>query len=105
MSQNKEEGKAEEKETEPVLKCPHCDQFIIIEKINCGIFRHGIFKGTGQQIDPHASKASCDSFVQNRLIYGCGKPFQIGRKKNSTNDNQRHNQETFTFYTEKCDYI
>jgi len=28
--------------TEPILECPHCKEFIIIEKINCGIFRHGV---------------------------------------------------------------
>ena len=27
---------------EPIFKCPHCEEYIIIEKLNCGIFRHGI---------------------------------------------------------------
>ena len=26
----------------PILLCPHCQEYIIIEKINCGIFRHGV---------------------------------------------------------------
>lgn len=26
---------------EPILKCPHCEEYII-EKLNCGIFRYGI---------------------------------------------------------------
>ena len=41
---------------EPILKCPHCNDFIIIEKLNCGIFRHGVSKVTGQQIAPHLDK-------------------------------------------------
>lgn len=62
---------------EPIIKCPHCDEFIIIEKINCGIFRHGILKKNGKQIDPHASKEECDYYIRENKIYGCGKPFRI----------------------------
>ena len=62
---------------EPVLKCPHCNEFIIIEKLNCGIFRHGILISNGQQINPHESKQMCEYFSHRKLIYGCGKPFQI----------------------------
>jgi len=29
-------------EVQPVLKCPHCNEYVIIEKINCAIFRHGV---------------------------------------------------------------
>ena len=68
------EGKPQE---EPVLKCPHWDEFIIIEKLNCGIFRHGILISNGQQISPHETKQMCDYFSNRNLIYGCGKPFQI----------------------------
>ena len=62
---------------EPIVICPNCNEFIIIEKLNCGIFRHGIIKETGKQIDPHLDKAKCDEFKKNDLIYGCSKPFQI----------------------------
>ena len=41
---------------EPIITCPNCNEFIIVEKLNCGIFRHGILKETGKQIDPHLSK-------------------------------------------------
>jgi hypothetical protein len=60
-----------------IINCPHCSEFIIIEKINCGIFRHGVFKETGNQIDPHLNKKECDNLLNNNLIFGCGKPFQI----------------------------
>ena len=63
--------------TEPVLICPNCNESFIMEKLNCGIFRHGILKENGKQIDPHASKVLCDYYVRENKIYGCGKPFQV----------------------------
>ena len=77
---------------EPILTCPHCSEYIIIEKINCGIFRHGVLKKNGKQIDPHSSKENCDYYIRENKIYGCGKPFRI-----SINDNK--------FSTEICEYI
>ena len=60
-----------------VICCPHCQDPIVIEKLNCCIFRHGTLIVSGKQIDPHASKELCDFFVEKNKIYGCGKPFQI----------------------------
>jgi len=77
---------------EPILICPHCDEFLIIKKLNCGIFRHGIFKHNFKQINPHLSKIECDKLFNNNLIYGCGKPFQILIENNIWN-------------ITKCDYI
>jgi hypothetical protein len=77
---------------EPILTCPHCNEFIIIEQINCGIFRHAILKSNNMQINPHASKEECDNFINNHLIYGCGKPFRII-------------QENDKFIIEICEYI
>ena len=62
---------------EPIVKCPHCNEFIIIEKVNCGIFRHGIIKSTLKQMEPHLPKDKCDHLKEGDLIFGCGKPFQI----------------------------
>ncbi len=61
--------------------CPHCNGSVVIEEMNCAIFRHGIFKTTGKQIPPHASKEECDKWVQKDEIYGCGKPFKVVEKK------------------------
>ena len=71
-------------------KCPHCGIDILIydEEINCNVFRCGLLKANLEQIPPHATKAECDFFVANKLIYGCGKPFQL------VNGN-----------LEQCDYI
>ena len=58
-----------------IVKCPNCKEPVIIEKINCGIFRHGIRKADGKPMDPHAPKDVCDRLIKDNAIYGCGKPF------------------------------
>ena len=63
--------------TDIIVVCPHCKEQLIIEKINCGIFRHGVIKKSGKYINPHASKKTCDKLVKKDLVYGCAKPFQI----------------------------
>jgi ribosomal protein L32 len=60
-----------------VVKCPNCGELVLIEEINCAIFRHGVLKKTGEQINPHSSKEECDKYFNRGLIYGCGKPFNI----------------------------
>jgi len=59
-----------------IINCPHCDQMIYVEELNCKIFRCGIFKDTYTQIPQHASEKECDKFVSDG-IYGCGKPFLL----------------------------
>jgi hypothetical protein len=75
-----------------IVQCPHCNNYILIEKLNCKIFRHGILKKNGIQINPHASKNVCDSYVNNNEIYGCGKPFLLIEENN-------------TYIAKICDYI
>lgn len=60
-----------------IVLCPHCKTWILIDQLNCCIFRHGVYKSNGNQLNPHASKTECDYAVSNDLIYGCGKPFKI----------------------------
>lgn len=67
MSENKE----------LIVLCPHCKEFIIIQELNCCIFRHGILKNTGEQIDPHTNKEECETLKKKDLLFGCGKPFKI----------------------------
>jgi hypothetical protein len=63
--------------TEPyIIQCPYCEEYVFIEELNCRIFRHACFKN-GEPIPPHASKEECDRFIQQGLVYGCAKPFQI----------------------------
>ena len=84
--------------TDLVVICPHCQEPVLIEKLNCCIFRHGIFKKNREQINAHASKDLCDFYIQNDLILGCGKPFQIILNVNSKNDDNK-------FIAIICDYI
>jgi len=60
-----------------IVICPHCKAPIIIQKVNCGIFRHGVLKQTGKQMKPHLDKVTCEQLFNNNMIYGCGKPFKI----------------------------
>ena len=64
--------------------CPHCDIMIEVIELNCCIFRCGIYKSNGKQIDPHLSKDNCDKLVLNKEIYGCGKPFKVVKKEDGT---------------------
>jgi hypothetical protein len=77
---------------EPIITCPHCKEAIIMAKLNCAVFRHGILKRNMKQINPHTKKEKCDALFRANLIYGCGKPFRV-----IVNDN--------TYDTEICDYI
>lgn len=60
-----------------IINCPHCNIPVLISKLNCRIFRHGVFIENREQINPHSSQQLCDEYVKNKLIYGCGKPFRI----------------------------
>lgn len=60
-----------------MMKCPHCNEDIIIDKINCGIFRHAWFKNNFEQVNSHLSEKDCDELIKNKLVYGCCKPFKV----------------------------
>jgi len=59
------------------VECPHCTQLIEILELKCRIFRCGVYKTNFKQIDQHLSKLECTRLFDEKLIYGCGKPFQI----------------------------
>jgi hypothetical protein len=60
-----------------IVMCPHCNDFILIEELNCCIFRHGVFIKNNKQMDQHASEELCNYYIKKKKIYGCGKPYQI----------------------------
>jgi hypothetical protein len=64
---------------ELTVTCPHCQAYVVIEAINCGVFRHGMFILSGTQMPPHASQSECEAHILNKTIYGCGKPFCVQR--------------------------
>ena len=82
----------EEIDQDIIVFCPHCKEPILIEKLNCCIFRHGTMRSNGQQINPHAIKELCDYYIEKNMINGCGKPFQIIKNNNE-------------FVAIICDYI
>ena len=83
----------EEINREIILVCPHCKDPIIIEKLNCAIFRHGTDRETGQQIHPHLPKEDCMRLIAEKKIYGCGLPFRIMQNKDGN------------YRTVECDFI
>lgn len=84
--------------TNLVVECPHCKDPVLIEKLNCCIFRHGVLIQNGKQIDAHAPKKLCDFYIKKQLILGCGKPFQVIPNVNSKDDDDK-------FIAIICDYI
>ena len=50
-----------------LIICPHCNKYIEIIEINCGIFRHGTYKSNNEQIDPHLKKEECDNLRKTLL--------------------------------------
>lgn len=74
------------------VECPHCNGTIIIEELNCRIFRHAVLKENFTQINPHAPKEECENYIEKNLIYGCGKPFIVIFRDNK-------------YISEICDYI
>jgi len=72
--------------------CPHCKLYVMIQEINCAIFRHGVMKKNNNQMNPHLSKEECDRYVKEDLIIGCGKPFRLILEKDE-------------YIAEICDYI
>ena len=74
-----------------IISCPHCNHSVLIynNELNCRIFRHAVYKQTGEQVNPHLDQQSCENLSKNDLVYGCCKPFRI------TGENK----------AEICDYI
>lgn len=60
---------------EKYLECPHCGIMIEIVAVNCGIFRCGVYRDTGQQIHPHLPEPEA------LPIWGCSKPFKLHNGK------------------------
>lgn len=79
-----------------LFECPHCNAMIQVMKdeVNCSIFRHGILKSNGQQINPHSPKDYCEDLIKLELANGCCMPFRL--LKGSTDLYE---------YVEICDWI
>jgi len=62
-----------------VFACPQCGGTVVVQRseVNCKIFRHGVFRATGEPVPPHASEAECSEWTKTESIWGCGKPFHL----------------------------
>ena len=62
-----------------IVTCPYSDCNIGIEiiEVNCAIFRCGVYKHNGQQIEPHLPKEDCDQLKHDDKIWGCGRPSKL----------------------------
>ena len=61
------------------FECPHCGGTVQVMKneVNCTIFRHGTYRTTGAQMNPHTPEPECTRLAANHEINGCGKPFRV----------------------------
>jgi hypothetical protein len=57
------------------VRCPYCHIDIEILEVNCGIFRCGIFKDTGEQLPSHLSEEGCE--LAKPFVWGCTRPFML----------------------------
>ena len=92
ITQNQNQNQKQIPNSNFTIRCPHCEEYIIIEQVNCAIFRHGVLKSNLSQINPHLPKSECVKLKDLDLIYGCGKPFKIIVKDEE-------------WISEECDYI
>ncbi len=106
--------------TDFIVTCPHCSEYIWIEQINCGIFRHAAYIANNEAIPPHTSREECMRLLENNLVQGCAGPFRLvlTEKKiksenketdgssNSGNDNSDVDEKVIiTYDAVVCDYI
>ena len=62
-----------------IVNCPYCNESIIIyrNETNCRIFRHAVFRASGDPVNPHLSQEDCERLVASGEVYGCCKPFRL----------------------------
>jgi hypothetical protein len=55
-----------------VYQCPHCLTDVVIEKRNCGVFIHAVYKHNGKQVNPHMGETQRLALIKRKKILGCG---------------------------------
>ena len=64
-----------------MFTCPYeeCQGTITVapNQINCGVFRHGVYKTSGRPVGAHLSQDKCLELVKQGKVYGCVQPFRI----------------------------
>ncbi len=64
------------------FSCPHCDGEILVQwhDVNCKVFRHGVYSQEGKKgdpINPHETKENIEKLIDEKAIWGCGKPISM----------------------------
>lgn len=77
IEESEEEMKKKNKKGDIVVTCPHCNEPVLIEQLNCRIFRHGQFKSDFKQVNPHLSKDACLRLLEEDKVNGCMGPFKV----------------------------
>jgi len=78
----------------PVFICPTCSDPIFVDKIACGILRHG--GHDGKALDPHCSEEFIKTLKkEKRLIGGCGAALVIKNGKIFVCDYKLRNSKEF----------
>ena len=77
------------------FSCPHCKDLVQVLRgdMNCQIFRHGVYRHSGQPLGPHTSEDKCRDVVNRGLVYGCAGPFRVRLTDDTTGT------------VETCEYI
>jgi len=60
-----------------LVNCPACKEPVLIDQVNCGIFRHAFYTDTLKTVDPHASKRHIMETMACGRLGGCGAPFEV----------------------------
>ena len=60
-----------------IVMCPHCNDFILIEELNCCIFRHGVFIKNNKQMDQHASEELCNYYIKKKKYMVVGNHIKL----------------------------
>ena len=78
------------------FECPHCSGSVVIGQsdVHCGVFRHAVYRCSGERIPDHSPKELCDRLVAEGRVFGCAKPFRLFREK----------EEEGGWVAEKCKY-
>lgn len=60
-----------------IVTCPHCSTPVVIEQVNCAIFRHAAWRTTLEPVPPHATKTELETWASEGKIHGCARPFRL----------------------------
>jgi len=67
-----------------LINCPHCQISIEVLELNCCIFRCGVYRENGEQINQHMPEIEAKLLFLRDQIWGCGRQFRISKLSNGS---------------------